>query len=134
MDPLLKFHHIGIACRDIEKTKAFYTSVGYIAMPVVPDPIQHVNVCFLEHADGPRVELLEPLDEQSPVTRTLAAVGVSPYHTCYEVQDIDCAIAALRKQRFILVNGPVQARALDDRRIAFMFNKNSGLIELVEAK
>lgn len=134
MDHLLKFHHIGIACRDIEKTKAFYTSMGYVAAPTVADPIQHVNVCFLEHADGPRMELLEPLDEQSPVTRTLAAVGVSPYHTCYEVEDIDNAIAALRQQRFILVNGPVNARALDDRRIAFMFNKNSGLIELVETR
>ena len=67
------------------------------------------------------------------VLRILDAVGVSPYHTCYEVKNLQEAIAQLRQQRFMLVNGPVPACALENREIAFMFNKNYGLIELVEA-
>lgn len=132
MDQLLAFHHIGVACRDIAKTSAFYLSMGYQASPVVEDLIQHVRVCFLEKENAPRIELLEPLDQDSPVSRTLATAGVSPYHICYEVTNVDEAIARLRKQRFILVNGPVQAPAMDGHRIAFLFNKNSGLIEIVE--
>jgi len=31
-----------------------------------------------------------------------------------------------------LINGPVPACAMDDRRVAFLFQKNTGLIELVE--
>ena len=131
---MLTFHHIGIACRDIEKTKAFYLLMGYNASPVVEDPLQHVRISFLEKDGAPRLELLEPFDEKSPVARTLATVGVSPYHMCYEVQDIEAAVADLRKQRFLLVNGPVPACAMENRRIAFLYQKNNGLIELVEAQ
>ena len=58
----LSFHHIGIACRDIAKTQAFYTAMGYRASAVIDDPLQHVRVCFLDKDGAPRVELLEPLD------------------------------------------------------------------------
>ena len=132
MNPGLTFHHIGVACRDIDKTKAFYVNLGYVAADVVDDPVQHVKVCFLDKEEAPRIELLAPLDEQSPVLRTLESSGVSPYHICYQVSDIEEAIDALRQQRFLLVNGPVPACAMHDRRIAFLFQKHTGLIELVE--
>ncbi len=132
MDSLLTFHHVGIACRDISKSSKFYTLMGYQAGPATDDPIQHVRVCFLEKDGAPRLELLEPLDEQSPVVRTLSTSGVSPYHICYEVADITAAIEALRGQRFLLVNGPVPACAMGDKQIAFLYQKNTGLIELVE--
>lgn len=131
---MLTFHHIGIACRDIAKTQAFYLGLGYTASPVVEDPLQHVRISFLEKEGAPCIELLEPLDDQSPVARTLATSGVSPYHMCYEVQDIEAAVNHLRGQRFLLVNGPVPACAMGDRRIAFLFQKDTGLIELVEAQ
>lgn len=130
----LQFHHIGIACRSIDKTKRFYLNMGYEAAPVVDDPVQHVRVCFLEKEGAPRLELLEPLDDNSPVARTLASVGVTPYHTCYEVQDIEAAVAELRRDRFLTVTGPVPACAMDNRRIVFMFKKDNGLLELVEAE
>lgn len=131
---MLTFHHIGIACRDISKTKTFYLNMGYKASPVVEDPLQHVFVCFMNKEGAPRLELLEPLDDKSPVARTLATAGVTPYHMCYEVQDIEAAIESLRNERFLLVNGPLPACAMEDKRIAFLFQKSTGLIELVEAK
>lgn len=129
---MLTFDHIGIACRDIEKTKLFYLSMGYEASATVEDVLQHVRICFLNKEGEPCLELLEPLDEQSPVLRTLSAVGVSPYHICYRVQAMEAAIAMLRGKRFLLVSGPVPACAMQDRRVAFLFQKNTGLIELVE--
>lgn len=133
MDYPLVFHHLGIACKDIEKTKSFHVAQGYGATAAVDDPLQHVRVCFLEKQGSPTLELVEPLDEQSPVLRTLSSAGVTPYHLCYEVEDIKEAILSLRGKRFMLVSGPVPACAMDGRLIAFMFNKHSGLIELVEA-
>ena len=134
MDLQLTFHHIGIACRDIEKTKLFYMELGYTATPTVDDPLQHVRVAFLDKTGEPRLELLEPLDDESPVNRTLSALGVTPYHLCYAVSDINQAIDSLRERRFLLVSAPVAACAMDDQRVAFLFNKNTGLIELVEVK
>lgn len=133
MDYPLIFHHIGIACKDIEKTKSFYVSMGYEATATVDDPLQHVRICFLNKQGCPRLELVEPMDEQSPVLRTLSSAGVTPYHLCYQVEDINEAISSLRHKRFVLVNGPVPACAMNDRLIAFMFNQHSGLIELVES-
>lgn len=133
MDNLLSFHHIGIACREIAKTQSFYLAMGYAASPVIDDPLQHVRVCFLTKQGEPCIELLEPLDAQSPVARILEKVGVSPYHICYKVDDIAGAITRLREQHFLLVSGPVPACAMEQRRVAFLFNKNSGLIELVES-
>ena len=133
MEPKLQFHHVGIACRSIDKTVGFYLTMGYTASQITDDPLQHVRVCFLDKECAPRIELLEPLDEQSPVARTLASAGVTPYHLCYEVQDIDAAVASLRKQRFLLVNGPVPACAMGNRRVAFLFKKDNGLVELVES-
>ena len=133
MEPRLTFHHIGIACRDIIKSQRFYMSMGYQASAIVDDPLQHVRVCFLEKEGAPRLELLEPLDDQSPVTRTLTAVGVTPYHLCYEVEDIEAAIKALRAQRFLPVKSPLPACAMDGKRVAFLFQKDTGLIEIVES-
>ena len=76
MDEFLFFHHIGIACRDIDKSKVFYVDQGYTAAPTTLDPLQRVKVCFLEKQGVPRLELLEPVGEDSPVARTLAASGV----------------------------------------------------------
>lgn len=132
MFPELVFHHMGIACRDIGKTREFYVGMGYVPADVVDDPLQHVKVCFLEKEGAPRIELLAPLDEQSPVLRSLESSGVSPYHICYQVNDLDEAINGLRQQRFLLVSGPVPACAMGDRRIAFLYQKHTGLIELVE--
>lgn len=123
---------MGIACRDIGKTREFYVGMGYVPADVVDDPLQHVKVCFLEKEGAPRIELLAPLDEQSPVLRSLESSGVSPYHICYQVNDLDEAINGLRQQRFLLVSGPVPACAMGDRRIAFLYQKHTGLIELVE--
>jgi len=53
---------------------------------------------------------------------------------CYEVDDMEAAISSLRNRRFLLVSGPVPACAMENRRVAFLFQKNNGLIELVEEK
>lgn len=132
MENELRFHHIGIACHDIEATKPFYVALGYVASETVEDPIQNIFICFLDKLGMPKLELLAPVDEQSPVNRTLAASGVTPYHVCYEVEDLDATIKELKGQRFIRVSKPVPACAINNRRVCFLYNKDVGLIELVE--
>lgn len=129
----LRFHHIGVAVKSIEKTTLIYKMGGYVCSESIYDPIQNVNICWL-HKDGmPLIELLEPVDESSPVCKILEKNGVTPYHTCYIVDSMDTAIADLRKQRYVQVSQPAKAVAISGSRVCFMFNKNVGLIELVEA-
>lgn len=128
----MKFHHIGVAVKDIEKTASIYVQAGYQQSVTTYDPVQNVNICWLVKEGMPTVELLAPVDETSPVCKTLEKNGVTPYHTCYIVDNIEEAIAELRKLKYVAVSKPEEAPAIKNSKVAFMFNKNTGLIELVE--
>lgn len=129
----MTFHHIGMAVKDISATATFYVNGGYCKSNIVFDPIQNVNICWLTKAGQPTLELLAPVDENSPVKNTLEKLGVTPYHCCYQVDNIEEAIVELRKQRYVVVSKPVEAVAFRGSRVCFLYNKNVGLIELVEA-
>ena len=128
-----RFHHIGVAVKSIEKTAEIYRRGGYFVSEKIYDPVQNVNICWLTKEGMPTVELLEPVDDTSPVCKTLEKNGVTPYHTCYVVDHIDEAVAELRKVKYVMVSTPVEAVAIHNCRVCFLFNKNVGLIELVEA-
>ena len=134
MLPDFEFHHIGVAVFDIGNCASLYTGAGYAGTDTVYDPVQNVRICFLEKEGMPRIELVEPHDGKSPVTNILKKNGVGPYHMCYTVKDIDDSVSRLRKMGFIPVTRPVGAVAMGGNRICFLFNKNTGLIELVEKK
>lgn len=129
-----KFHHIGIATYSIEFTSKYYIEAGYSKSETIFDSIQNVNICFLSKSGMPMVELLEPVDDKSPVNKTLKTAGVSPYHCCYIVSDLDKALLELRKKKFFMLSKPVEAIAINNNRICFLYNKEVGLIELVEIK
>lgn len=129
----MKFHHIGMAVKSIDATAAMYEDGGYRMSDIIFDPIQNVDICWLTKEGAPIIELLAPVDETSPVNKTLEKVGVSPYHCCYVVDKLEDAVAELRKQRYIMVSKPAEAVAFCGSRVCFLFNKNVGLIELVEA-
>lgn len=128
-----KFHHIGVAVKDIDKTAAMYEDGGYEMSDIIFDPVQNVNICWLTKDSMPTVELLAPVDESSPVCKILEKNGVTPYHTCYVVEDINDAVSELRKQKYVLVSKPVEAVAIHNCKVAFLHNRHVGLIELVEA-
>ena len=127
------FHHIGVAVKDLDATATVYEQGGYKRSSSIFDPVQNVNICWLTKEGMPTVELLAPVDEKSPVNKTLEKVGVSPYHCCYVVDNLEDACAELRKQRYIIVSKPAKAVAFCGSRVCFLFNKNVGLIEIVEA-
>lgn len=129
----MKFHHIGVAVKDIEKTAAVYVQGGYTQSIVTFDSIQNVNICWLTKEGMPTVELLAPVDELSPVCKILEKNGVTPYHTCYIVDDMESAVTSLRKMKYVVVVKQVEASAITNCKVCFLFNKNVGLIELVES-
>lgn len=129
-----RFHHIGVAVKNIEKTTQVYVRGGYVHSRTIFDPIQQVNICWLTKQGMPTVELIEPANALSPVRQILGKSRVTPYHTCYAVDDINTAIAELCQQSYVLVKRPVEATAMNGCMICFMYNKDVGLIELVEKK
>ncbi|MDD3944498.1 MAG: VOC family protein [Bacteroidales bacterium] len=96
-----RFHHIGYAVHNIMETAEFYIQGGYKLTEIYHDSIQNTRVAFVKRDKFPLIELVEPIDEKSPVVNTLNKSGVSTYHVCYEVEDIDSAILELRKKLFV---------------------------------
>jgi len=126
------FHHIGIAVESIERTAELFIEAGYKMTSVFFDSKQNVNISFLEKAGSPLLELVEPVNEKSPIRNILNKVGVSAYHLCYEVENLDDSITQLRQKKFMLLVKPVEAVAFKGRRICFLYHKETGLIELLE--
>lgn len=127
----MKLHHIGIATCSIEKTAAAYSVLGYVVGETVYDPIQNVNICFLTGQQT--IELVEPINQDSPVSSILKKNGdACIYHCCYEVENIELTVSELRKSRYLLLFSPCPAVAIQNKRICYLFHKFLGLIELVE--
>lgn len=132
MEKSIQFHHIGVACQNIDKTATSYQILGYTKGETTFDPLQNVNICFLSHAHMPTVELLSPVNEKSPIIKTLEKNGTTPYHTCYVVDDITEAIKHFKANRFVVVSKPKVACAINNRQVSFLFHPDMGLIELIE--
>jgi methylmalonyl-CoA/ethylmalonyl-CoA epimerase len=131
-----RFHHLGVAVADLHAAVPIYSALfGYdCTSGPFDDPIQKVSVCFLSRGAGDMtLELVAPLGDDSPVRATLKK-GASAYHMCYEVPDIDAAIAHLSENECLTVSAPVPAVAFDQRRIAWLLTPSFQLIELIEGE
>ena len=129
----MKLHHLGIAVNNIKTSCLHYKKIlGWERKSeIIYDPIQNVNILFMGDENDILYELIEPVDENSPISK-LIEKGISLYHFCYEVDDIDYMIKYLLEKKFILISGPSKAAAFKGKRIAFMFNSDNLTIEIVE--
>lgn len=130
-----RFHHIGQAVADIGRHIAEFLKPAFGDLPIseaVADPIQRVRVCFVTMPGGVTVELVQPHGEHSPVRDIVGSSRGGLYHVCYEVPDLDRAVAALRRLRCLPLGRPVPAVAFDGRRIVFLITPQRDLIELLE--
>ncbi len=133
----MRLHHIGYAVADIQQYLDDYLIPLFHATNVTQtwsDPTQQVTVCFAELPGGTVIELVEPLNSDSPVHKIIGSQRGGIYHLCYEVDDLDAEIKRFRKKRCLPLGKPVPATAFDGRRIVFMMTPQRDLIELLEAE
>jgi len=84
-----RLNHIAIAVPDIDKaSNAWEKALGAkISSPQIL-PEHGVKVVFIE-APNTKVELLQPLDQNSPISKFLLKnPNGGMHHICYEVEDI----------------------------------------------
>jgi len=90
-----RLNHVGVAVPDMEAARAFYRdTLGASEIGEPFDmPEQGVRVCFVDTPNGgTQIELLAPLDENSPVSGFLAKNPQGgQHHLCFEVPDIAAA-------------------------------------------
>lgn len=129
----MKIHHIGYAVRNIEVSAKKFEKLGYKRyLNIVEDSMRNVFIQFMEK-DGYLIELIAPLNDKSHICTVLKKTGSSPYHFCYEVYNIDAEIENLLHTGYILIEKPCEAVAMANRRAAFLYNKDIGILELLES-
>lgn len=123
--------HIGIAVPDVDAALRFYRDV--LQVPTRgPEEADGARIVHLEFGDS-EVELLEPIQPDSPIGRFLAKRGPGIHHICYRVPDLDAALAASLAQGYTLIDATPR-RGAGGCRIAFLHPKSTDgvLIELTE--
>lgn len=129
----LRFHHVGVAVQRIADSVSLLQGLAGATLEGGPvtDPQQGVNIQFLRLGDL-RVELLEPAAAPSPLDGILKR-GISLYHVCYEVDDLESQLDSMVSAGARLVSPPKPAVAFNQRRVAFVMAQNL-MIELLETR
>ena len=128
----MTIHHIGYLVKKLERAKKAFESLGYsVEQDIVRDEYRKIDILFLVK-DGYRVELVSPYDPTSVVAGLMTRTGNSPYHVCYEVEDLAGEIERLRNERYVVSSEPAPAPACGGMRVAFMIHPYLGMIELLQ--
>ena len=125
------FRHLGIACPDIEACKNFLKSVMNIReeSEIIFDEKQNASLCLLTLSDGIKLELIS-----GPMVANMVKKGITYYHTCYAVFDIDQALARLKKDHKVTVISEIKpGKLFNGQRTVFIYTP-IGIIELLEDK
>lgn len=126
----LEFHHVGVACRDLDAEERTFAMLGYRRERAdFFDPIQGVHGRFIV-GGGPRLELLRN-DKEPGVLTSWIAKGVRFYHLAYEIDDLERGAAELVETGAKALMKPVPAVAFDGRPICFYMLPNLSLVELI---
>lgn len=131
---MLKVHHIGYAVNNLQQSLEMFQKLGYVIKSgPEKDFKRNVEIAFLQN-NNYLVELISPLNEISPIKNYLNKIGNTPYHICYETHDIDETILELKKQKYRVIEKPSKAIAINNQRVAFLYQPKYGLLELLEVK
>lgn len=129
----MKVHHVGYAVKKLEKAAEVFKGLGYLPGEITEDEIRHIRIMFMENGHE-RVELIAPNGESTPVDGVLKNSGPTPYHICYEVNDIKKAVDGLSAGGWAVIKDAETAPAICGAPVVFLYNRHIGMIELVEIK
>src|SRR3569832_1334776 len=92
----MKINHLGIATKGIDEALAFWQDalgLENVHTEVVEE--QKVRVAMLPIGES-RIELLEPMSDDSPISKFIEKRGGGIHHVALEVDDIEASLAKLK--------------------------------------
>ena len=124
--------HLGIAVKSLEQAKKFYQQLGMQVMPEEVVEQEKVRLAMVPVGES-RIELLEPLSDESPIARFLAKRGEGLHHVSLRVDDINTTVKRLKQQGVKLISEEVKIGA-GGHMYVFVHPSSAGgvLLELVQ--
>jgi methylmalonyl-CoA epimerase len=101
-------HHVAVVVRSIDDSLPRYRALFGLEPEVEPTIFtpQRVRLCFLPTGPEPaaRLELVEPIDDESGVARFLASRGEGLHHVCLLTDDLPESLEALAEREAELID------------------------------
>lgn len=128
-----KIEHIGIAVKDLDASNSLFEKLlGKPHYKIEEVASEGVRTSFFQ--SGPnKIELLEALNDESPIAKFLKKKGEGVHHIAFAVSDIKAEIKRLKSEGFIVLN-ETPKKGADNKLVAFLHPKstNGVLIELCQ--
>ena len=128
-----KIEHLGIAVHDLEVSNALFEKIlGVPHYKIEEVASEGVKTSFFK-AGLNKIELLQALDDNSPVAKFLAKRGEGVHHIAFAVDDIVAEIERLTHEGFTVLN-KIPKKGADNKLVTFLHPKgtNGVLIELCQ--
>ncbi len=128
-----KINHIAVAVNSIEESAKFYKDIlGLHLTGVEVVAAQKTRVGFFKIGES-NIELVQPSEPDSPLTKFLETKGQGIHHICFEVDDVETEVKAFLEKGATLIDQKPRPGA-HNTKVAFVHPKSSGgvLIELCE--
>jgi methylmalonyl-CoA/ethylmalonyl-CoA epimerase len=101
-------HHVAVVVRSIEEALPRYRDLFGLEVDAEPMSFapQRVRLCFLPTGPAPaaRLELVEPIDDDSGVARFLAVRGEGVHHVCFLTDDLPADLERLAAREAELID------------------------------
>jgi len=129
------FDHLGLVVKSLDRGRRTLEESLLIAgwTAEIEDPVNGVRLQFGRDPAGVVFELLEPLDDKSPVYRALKSRTNILNHVAYRVADLAAGAARLRAAKHAPTSAPKPAIAYGGALIQFFISPLNLVIELIEA-
>ncbi len=131
-----RLNHVAIAVPDLNAASALYRdALGAAVSPPAAHAEHGVTVVFVDLPNA-KIELLEPLGEDSPISGFLSRnPGGGVHHLCYEVEDIIAAKNRLTARGARVLGGGKPKTGAHGKPVLFLHPKDfcGTLIELEQA-
>ena len=128
-----RLNHVAIAVSDLERSTSLYRdTLGARVSAPLPQPEHGVTVVFVE-LPNTKIELLEPLGDNSPIAKFLEKNSDGGmHHVCYEVDDIRAARDRLKEKGARVLGDGEPKTGAHGKPVLFLHPKDFGgtLVEL----
>ncbi len=130
---MFSIDHIGVAVKSLAAAKGIYEQLGLKLSPEETVEAEQVRVVMVPLGES-RMELLEPISENSVIAKFIAKRGEGLHHVSLRVPDLPAAVERLKQGGVRLVSSEIKVGAGGHKYI-FVHPSSAGgvLLELVEA-
>lgn len=129
----MQLHHTGYIVENADDSSAIEEGLHLVTSAI--DSIQVAKICLYKNTKDEFIELVQPLNEKSPVWNFLQKKGSLPtrggfHHECYEasLEEIE---KYTTENKLYKIMGPVPAVIFNNRMVLFYMNQKKRIIEFI---